>query len=92
MRRKKRYDTQDGAEFLSHNANGLKINIETLRRFIRQGKIKPIKGGPPYFFRRETLENFLPLLRPKGRPKQIKNLPQRGGDSFVEGRPDSNAR
>jgi hypothetical protein len=78
MKRRKRFDTQDATTFLSRNSDGLKINIETLRRFIREGKIKPIRGGPPYFFRVETLENFIPLLRPKGRPRQTKNLPQEG--------------
>lgn len=77
-RKKKKYDTEDAAQFLSSNSNGPKINIETLRRFIREGKIKPVKGGPPYFFRKETLENFIPLLRSQGRPKQIENLPQKG--------------
>lgn len=78
MREKKRYDTEDASEFLSRNSNGKKINIETLRRFIREGRIKPVKGGPPYFFRRETLKNFIPMLRSQGKPK-TKNLSQEGG-------------
>lgn len=75
MKKKKRLDTEDSAKFLSQNSDGKKIGTETLRRFIREGKIEPIKGGPPYFFRIETLENFIPFLRPVGNPRR-KNLSQ----------------
>lgn len=68
---RKRYDVEDAAKLL-------RINSETLRRFIREGKIETVKGGPPYFIRGETLKNFIPLLQPQGRPKQTKNLPQEG--------------
>ncbi len=70
---RKRYDTEDGAKVLG-------INRETFRRLIREGKIEPIRGGPPYFIRGETLKSFIPLLRPMGRPRKITNSSQGEGE------------
>ncbi len=67
-----RYDIQD-------SARGLKIGEGTLKRYVREGKIEVVRGGPPYFIRGETLKNFIPQLRPQGRPRE-KNLSQKEGE------------
>jgi len=67
MKPKKLFDTPDSAKLL-------KIHSETLRKLMRQGEIRPVRGGPPYLFDLKTLKSFTP--RKPGRPRLI----------FVKGR------
>lgn len=66
---------------LEDSASRIPCNPVTLRRYVREGKIKPLPGGPPYFFDIETIKRF---PKPKvGRPRE------KGGETNDKRRPHS---
>lgn len=62
MRKKRFLDTEDVSRVLG-------CCVESVRVYVREGKLSPVDGNFPYVFRREVVENF---VRPTmGRPKKL---------------------
>lgn len=73
---KKLYSADDLAVMFS-------IDPKTVNRLAREGKLKPIRRGPPFLFRPEALKGF--ALGKPGRPKKT-NI--EGRDTNVKKRTD----